>query len=86
MSNSRLAEVVQLHDSNFRDPVSTLRKIADEIEAGDYGPVGTVAVVVLGDQLSVMRAGEDADPCAVGMLLHAGFMKMSKGIAEHGED
>lgn len=81
-----LAEVVSLHDSNFRDPAATLRKIADDIERGEFGAVGSIGIVILGDQLTVCRAGEDADPCSIGMLLHAGFMKMSKGIAEHGEN
>ena len=46
--------VVQLYDSNHRDPVATLRRIADEIEAGQYGDVGT-AVLVKG--LAGERAG-----------------------------
>ena len=78
------AEVVQLHDSNFRDTVAELRRLADEIERGDYGPVGSAALVIMGDTLEVFRMGEDAEACSIGMLLHAGFMRMSQAIEEHG--
>lgn len=78
-------KVVTLNESNFRDPVKTLRRIADEIEAGSYGNVGSCALVVLGDECSVFGMGPDSDPCSVGMLLHAGFTKMSGFIANHGK-
>lgn len=76
--------VVQLRDSNFRDPVATLRKIAEQIEAGKYGAVGSVAVVVLGDTMEVFGAGEDAEPPSTALLLHAGFLRLSRSVEEHG--
>lgn len=78
-------KIVQLDESNFRDPVAELRALADRIEADEFGPVGMVAVVVLGDTLEVFRAGENAEPCSVGVLLHAGFLRMSKALEEHGQ-
>lgn len=81
-----VAEVVQLRDSNFRDPSATLRKIADEIEAGDYGAVGSVAVVVLGDTMEVFAMGEDAEAPSAALLLHAGFLRLSRAIEEHGRE
>ncbi len=77
-------KVVTLQDSNFRDPVATLRKIADEIESGDYGEVACVGVVLLGNTMEVFGFGPDSEAPSVGMLLHAGFMRMSKAIEEHG--
>lgn len=77
--------VVPLYDSNHRDPAATLRKIADEIEAGEYGEVGSVAVVLLGDTMEVFGMGTDAEGPSIGMLLHAGFMRISKAIEEHGK-
>ncbi len=79
-----VAEVVQLQASNFRDPAATLRVIAEKIEAGTYGPVGCVAVVILGDEMHVSGAGEDAEAPSVAMLLHAGFMRLSRSVEEHG--
>jgi hypothetical protein len=77
-------KVVEIHKSNFRDPVATLRVIADQIEAGKYGEVGCVAVAVLGDTLEVFGAGIDSEAPSVAMTLHAGFSRLSKSIEEHG--
>lgn len=81
-----LAEVIVLHGSNYRDPVATIRKIADEIEAGKYGGVGCVGVVLLGDTMEVFGAGEDSEAPSVALLLHAGFLRLSRSIEEHGRE
>lgn len=81
---TKLAEVTQLYDSNYRDAATTLRNIAAEIEAGQYGQVGCVAVAMLGDRLEVFAAGPDSDAPSAGMVLHAGFMKLSQALVEHG--
>lgn len=81
-----VAEVVTLHQSNFRDPVATLRQIADGIESGVYGDVGCVAVALRGDSMEVFGAGEDSEAPSVAMLLHAGFMRLSNAIEGHGRD
>lgn len=78
-------KVVELYPSNRRDPVATLRAVADEIEAGGYGEVGCIAFVMLADEMHVFAAGEDSEAPSAGMLLHAGFMKLSSAIMEHGE-
>ena len=80
------AAVVTLFDSNYRDPVATLRQVADEIEAGAYGDVGSVGVVLLGDTMNVFGMGRDSDGPAVALLLHAGFMRLSSAIEGHGRD
>lgn len=77
--------VVTLHESNFRDPVATLRKIADDIEAGAHGEVGAVGVVVLGDTMEVFGFGEDSEAPSIALLLHAGFLRLSRAIEEHGK-
>jgi hypothetical protein len=77
-------KVVTLHESNYRDPVATLRAIADDIEKGKYGPVGCVAVCVLGDTMEVHGMGEDSEAPSVAMLLNAGFMRLSRAVEEHG--
>lgn len=77
-------KLVTLHESNFRDPVATLRKLADEIERGDYGVVGCVAVAVFGDKLEVFGAGPDAEPPSVGMTLLAGANYLAGAMVSHG--
>lgn len=77
--------VVQLYDSNIRDPAATLRKIADQIEAGDYGEVGCAALAILGDSMEVFGMGSDSEGPSVAVLLHAGFMRISNAIEQHGK-
>lgn len=79
-----VAEVVTLYDSNMRDPVATLRKIADQIERKEYGEVGCLAVVLLGDTMEVFGAGSDSEGPSVAVLLHAGFSRISNAIETHG--
>lgn len=79
-------KVVQLHKSNYRDPAATLRKIADEIEAGKYGDVGCVGLVLMGDTVEVFGMGQDSEGPSVAMLLHAGFMRLGASIEQHGKE
>ena len=78
------AKVVTLYETNFRDPAATLRHIADEIDAGKYGAVGTLGVVLLGDTCEVFGAGPDSEPCSTALLLQAGAHRMIAAIANHG--
>lgn len=78
------AEVHTLYNSNSRDPVATLRKIADQIEAGDYGEVGAVGLVLLGNRMEVFGMGSDCEAPSIALLLHAGFSRMSDAIKDHG--
>jgi hypothetical protein len=77
-------KVVTLQESNFRDPVKTLRVIADEIEQGKFGGVGCCAVVLLGDTLEVFGMGQDAEPGSVHLVLHAGAARLMDTIKDHG--
>jgi hypothetical protein len=79
-------KLVTLNESNFRDPVAALRKIADEIEAGDFGAVGSVGVVLFGDTMEVFGMGVDAEPPSIALLLHAGFMRLSQSLERHGQE
>jgi hypothetical protein len=77
-------KVVSLCESNFRDPVATLRIIADAMEAGEYGDVGSAALVVFGDTMEVFGMGKDSEAPTIALLLHSGFMRLSKALEEHG--
>lgn len=80
------ANLHELYPSNFRDPVATLREIADEIESGKVGPVGSIAVVVFGNTLEVYRAGVDAEVGTTVLLLEAGILRLARAIEEHGRE
>jgi len=80
-----IMKVVTLQHSNFRDPVATLRHIADEIESGKYGAVGCLGLALLGREMHVFGMGQDSEGPSVAILLHAGFMRISKAIEEHGK-
>jgi hypothetical protein len=77
-------KVVPLYESNFRDVAATLRCIADDVEKGCYGAVGTAGVVLLADQLEVFGMGLDSDGCSVACVLQAGATKLITPIVNHG--
>lgn len=78
-------KVVELHSSNFRQVAATLRVIADEVDAGKFGEIGCAGVVLLGDQMQVFGMGPDSEAPSVALLLHAGFLRLSKSIEDHGQ-
>lgn len=77
-------KVVTLHESNFRDPVATLREIADQIEAGEYGDVWTVGLVLFGDTLEVFGMGVDSDGPTIALLMNAAALRLARKLEEHG--
>jgi hypothetical protein len=79
-----MTNVVTLHESNYRQVVPTLQRLIEDIEKGQYGDVGCVAVVVLGDTMEVLGMGEDSEAPSVAVLLHAGFNKIMQSFLEHG--
>lgn len=78
--------LVVLRESNFRDAAATLRVIADQIDAGEYGAIGCAGLVILGDTMEVFGMGPDSEARSVAMLLHAGFMRLSLSIERHGRE
>lgn len=78
-------KVVQIHDTNFREVTATLRTIADEIDAGTYGTVGNVSLVLLGDRLEVFSMGPDSDSTSAVCVLQAGANKLLQPFLEHGQ-
>lgn len=90
-----MADVVTLEGKEFvpeempdkpilRDPASQLRHIADGIEKGEWGPVGSFGLVIMGDTVEVFGGGETFDPGDVVMLFHAGIMRLTKEVERHG--
>ena len=76
--------VKTIYESNFRDVPATLRRIADEIEAGNYGEVSCVGLALLGDSLEVFGIGPDSEAPSVALVLKAGVMKLTMPVLHHG--
>lgn len=76
--------VKTIYESNFRDVPATLRRIADEIEAGSYGEVSCVGLVLLGDSLEVFGIGPDSEAPSIALVLNAGVMKLTMPVLHHG--
>jgi hypothetical protein len=78
-------KVVTLHESNYRDPVATLRLIADQMEAGKYGAVGCCSVVLFGDTLQIFGMGPDSESPTVHLVLCAAAREFEEIIRKHGQ-
>lgn len=52
-----LQPIHTLYESNMRDVPKTLRKIAKEIEAGEYGDVAEALLIIDADTMSVHGIG-----------------------------
>jgi hypothetical protein len=71
-------KVVTLYESNFQDPVATLRKLASDIEAGEYGDVASLGVVLAGDELCIFGMGKESQAATVASLLHEGCLRLNE--------
>ncbi len=78
--------VVQFPTPDYREPVKALRCLADEIEAGDYGDVGSCGVVIFGDTMEVFGSGVDSDGPTISLLFSAAAHRFAREIEEHGRD
>lgn len=79
------AELVTLHEHSLHDVSAHLRKLADKIEAGEYGEVGCCAISMLADKLNVFSYGPDSAGPATACTLHAGFLYLQTAFLEHDE-
>lgn len=84
MDKPQLAEVKTLFQSNHRQVTETLRALADEIDAGRYGKVSELAVVLMSvGGLEVFAMG-DADVGSAHLMLCAGARKLESPILAYG--
>jgi hypothetical protein len=77
-------KLATLYESNRLDTVKTLRLIADQVEAGKYGDVGSCAVVMMGNTLEVFGMGPDSVGPTIHLVLCAGAAKFQAALLEHG--
>jgi hypothetical protein len=73
-------KVVTLYESNYRDPVTTLRELATAIEDGKYGPVGCCAVAVMGETLEIFGMGPDSESTTVHLVFCAAAQKLQAAL------
>lgn len=77
-------KVVPLQETNFRQIPETLRIIADQIEEGEFGEVGEVALVVMGTTTEVFGLGPRSDGSSTACMLMAGAMRLVGAVESHG--
>lgn len=77
--------VVQFPEMVARDPAKMLRRLADEIEAGGYGEVGSCGVVIFGDTMEVFGAGVDSAGPTIALLFNAAAQRFAQAIEQHGQ-
>ena len=83
MNKPDLKVVGEIKPPDYRDPVKMLRNLADNIEAGDYGTVHTIAIATFGDVgLEVFGGGDDSVGPTVAMVFQAASMKMCQSLVD----
>lgn len=80
------AQLVQFPTPGYRDPVKALRKLADDIERGEYGEVGSCGVVIFGDTMEVFGSGVDSDGPTIALLFNAGALRFAKECEAYGRE
>lgn len=81
----RTLNVVDFPVPDYRDPVKMLRNLAGQIEAGDFGEVGTIAIAIFGDTLEVFGGGPDSDGPTCALVFQAASFRFAKEIESHGQ-
>ena len=75
-------KVVPLQESNYRDIVSTLRVIADQIESGEYGNVNDAALVIQGTTFDIFHMGK-GDVETAHLILACAQRKLELAVINH---
>lgn len=79
-----LATVTTLFGSNFRDIPTTLRIIAEQIEAGEFGEVKEGALVISGVSLEVFGLGEtNHDGGSTHLILGCAMAKLQNAVLRY---
>lgn len=79
MSAPTLEVVKTIYASNGRDIAATLRAIADQIEAGQFGDINQAALVLHGPTVEVFRLGVGT-ASDTHLLLACGQRQLENGV------
>jgi len=83
VSTPELKVVGEIKPPEYKDPVKMLRNLADDIEAGKYGAVNSIAIATFGDDgLQVFGGGEDSVGPTIAMVFQAASMKMCQSLVD----
>lgn len=81
--------VVQMREADLRNVPAQLRMLADRIEAGTYGQVGTCGVCILGSTFEAFGFGDGIVPDGIGpsvaLLFQAGVQRIAGAIETCGK-
>jgi hypothetical protein len=77
--------VIDFPVPDYREPVKSLRNLADQIEAGDFGEVTSCGVVIFGDTMDVFGSGTDSAAPTIALLFNAAAHRFAKEIEGHGQ-
>jgi hypothetical protein len=77
MNAPELKVVGEITPPGYKDPVKMLRRIADQIEAGDYGDIETIVVATAGsDGYDTFGGGRDSGMHACAFLFAASHQRL----------
>lgn len=77
MSDPELKVVGKIEPPEYKDPVRMLRNIAEDIEAGRYGEVQTIAIALsTEDGLEVFSGGPQSDMHASAYVFGAAQLRL----------
>lgn len=85
---NQLREVPRVHDRSLTDIAAVLRRIANAIEDGEYGPaeeVETAVVLLVADDLQIHSCGTRSDASHTLATLINGVNLFSRRISESEE-
>lgn len=85
-----MGNVVKLPVYNFRRPSDMLRKLADEMDAGEHGDNPEIAIACFGKRFHIYAAGAAFGDISVAagasvLLFTAGVRRLSDHIMTHEE-
>lgn len=80
------AQLHLIQDRNVADIPRMLRELASNIEAGDFGDVETLGVVLLGDRLEVFGMGARGESPMITMLFQAAIQRLAATLLEEDDD
>ncbi len=83
MSSPDLKVIGRIDPPEYKDPVKMLRNLADDIEAGDFGEVTSIAITTFGDAgLHAFGGGQDSEAPTVALMFQAASMKMCQPLLD----
>ena len=83
MSTPELKVVGEIKPPPYKEPVTMLRNLANDIEKGKHGEVTCIAIATFGDDgLQVFGGGEDSVGPTIAMVFQAASMKMCQSLVD----